>query len=60
MIREAVVTAIIGADGLLPAAHEGDDVEVVLDVTPFYAEGGGQLRRLGPHHRQLAPAARPS
>jgi alanyl-tRNA synthetase len=40
--REATVTALIGGGGLLPAAHEGDDVEVVLDVTPFYAEGGGQ------------------
>jgi alanyl-tRNA synthetase len=40
--REGVVTAIIGEAGLLPAATEGDDVEVVLDATPFYAEGGGQ------------------
>ena len=23
--------------------HQGDDVEVVLESTPFYAEGGGQL-----------------
>jgi alanyl-tRNA synthetase len=42
IVREARVTALIGPDGLLSAAHEGDDVEVVLDVTPFYAEGGGQ------------------
>ena len=31
-------------DGVsVSSAHEGDDVEIVLDVTPFYAEGGGQL-----------------
>jgi alanyl-tRNA synthetase len=45
--REATITALLGADGLLPAAHEGDEVEVVLDVTPFYAEGGGQLADWG-------------
>ncbi|HVU91067.1 MAG TPA: alanine--tRNA ligase [Jatrophihabitans sp.] len=42
LAREAVVQSIIGDDGLLPAAGEGQDVEVVLDSTPFYAEGGGQ------------------
>ncbi len=42
VVHESVVTALIGPAGLLPAVHEGDDVELVLDVTPFYAEGGGQ------------------
>jgi len=31
----------------VPAAAEGDEVEVVLDRTPFYAEGGGQLADTG-------------
>ncbi|MGH8899764.1 MAG: alanine--tRNA ligase [Egibacteraceae bacterium] len=37
------VGAIVGDDGLLDRASEGDDVQIVLERTPFYAEGGGQL-----------------
>jgi alanyl-tRNA synthetase len=40
---DAVVQAILKDDRLVREAVEGDDVEVVLDVTPFYAEGGGQV-----------------
>ena len=40
---ESTVVGLL-VDGVpAPAAHEGDEVEVVLDRTPFYAEGGGQL-----------------
>ena len=40
---ESTISALV-VDGLLVAtAQEGDEVEVILDRTPFYSEGGGQL-----------------
>ena len=40
---ESKVNGIL-VDGIsVSAAHAGQDVEIVLDRTPFYAEGGGQL-----------------
>ncbi len=40
---EAVVQAMLKGDRVVREAAEGDEIELVLDVTPFYAEGGGQV-----------------
>ena len=40
---ESFVQAILKGDRLVKEAAEGDEVELVLEVTPFYAEGGGQV-----------------
>ena len=40
---ESSLTGIL-VDGVsVSSASEGDDVEIILNRTPFYAEGGGQL-----------------
>ena len=40
---EAKITAVLVDGNLVGSAGTDDDVEIVLDRTPFYAEGGGQL-----------------
>jgi alanyl-tRNA synthetase len=40
---ESAVQAILKGDRLVKEAQEGDEIELVLSVTPFYAEGGGQV-----------------
>jgi alanyl-tRNA synthetase len=37
------VAALVDAAGSVERVQEGDLVDVILDRTPFYAEGGGQL-----------------
>ncbi|MDI6911214.1 alanine--tRNA ligase [Nocardioides sp.] len=44
---EASVRGLVSAGGVVSSAGPGDQVEVVLDRTPFYAEGGGQLADQG-------------
>jgi alanyl-tRNA synthetase len=47
VVSEATVRGIVAGAGVVDAAREGDEVELVLDRTPFYAEGGGQLADQG-------------
>src|SRR5690606_12730270 len=44
---ESEVIGILVYGASVPAASEGATVEVVLNRTPFYAEGGGQLADQG-------------
>ncbi|MHB8510049.1 MAG: alanine--tRNA ligase [Candidatus Dormibacteria bacterium] len=42
-----VLRLFLSAAGEVPSATEGDDVEVYLQSTPFYAEAGGQVGDIG-------------
>ena len=43
----ALLVGLVRDGERVPAAAEGDEVEVVLEATPFYAEGGGQVGDTG-------------
>ena len=47
VVSEGRVAGLLVDGELVEVATEGQQVEVVLDRTPFYAEGGGQLADAG-------------
>ncbi len=47
VVTEGAVRGIVTDGALVESAGEGDEIELVLDRTPFYAEGGGQLADQG-------------
>src|SRR5437899_8739514 len=43
LATDARIVSLVVGGSRVEAAHEGIDVEIVLDRTPFYPEGGGQV-----------------
>ena len=54
-VAEGVVQAILKGEQIVKEAVQGDTIELVLDTSPFYPEGGGQV---GDQGSIIGPACR--
>ena len=52
---QGTLLAMIKDELLVPESQQGEEVEFLLDTTPFYPEGGGQV---GDHGTLVGPSAR--
>ncbi|GAA1132960.1 alanine--tRNA ligase [Arthrobacter flavus] len=47
LTTESIVTGIVRDGVAVPAASQGEEIDLILDQTPFYAEAGGQAADVG-------------